>query len=380
MMSLNNTFKIKTIVLVLYATLFVSYACSQDTDRIDVLKHYHYQAPPVLKASMRNTVGITGFYIAEKEISKSNNALENTRILQSVLDKNDKVLLPNFTVNITKSGLKLKSNQQLVFQENSVLKIESNNLSSYELLKVHGISNVKIYNAKLIGDRKTHKGTKGEAGHGVSILGSSNVVLDGFDIRDFWGDGIFIGRLNKTTNNNVSITNGIVDNNRRNGLSVVSVQGLKINNLTAANSNGTMPMFGVDIEPHFWVDQIRNVDIENLKTYNNANGGLMIYIDKLRKGGNKDVSINIENYSDFNSYYGISLGRITKEFAGLKGFLSMNNIKLENNMVPVKVRDNAITTFDINIKSFEVINPRNKNAHTNEVKRVFRARKNINVQ
>lgn len=370
----------KKLGLFLYATLIGFYACSQVTDNVNVLKLYNYQAPPTLRHGLSAAVQSTGFYSSEKDLPKNLSAIQNTAILQAILDKNDKVLLPNFTVDITKNGLKLKTNQQLLFQNKSFLKIESNDLSAYELLKVHGINNVKIFNAKLIGDRRAHQGTKGEAGHGISILGSSDVIIKDFDIRDFWGDGIFIGRLDKTTNNNISITNGLVDNNRRNGISIVSVQGLKLNNITASNSNGTMPMFGVDIEPHFWVDQIKNVEINNLHTFNNANGGLMIFINKLQKGGEKDVSIKIDNYSDFNSYYGISLGRITKDFTGLTGYLSLSNIKLEKNQIPVKVRDNAIQNFKIDIKSFIVSNPRNKNAHTREVKRVFNARKNINIQ
>lgn len=368
----------KFLLTLLIFSLHLVVSC-QTKEKVDVLKLYKYKDPSSLISSTTVKVNTENAYKVENSLPKNSSAKENTKIIQEVLNKYDKVLLPNYSLDIEKEGLKLKSNQVLIFQNNTQLKIEPNELASYAILHLNGVSNVKVYNAKLRGDKQEHKGTKGEAGHGISVLGSNNVEILGFDIRNFWGDGIFVGRYEKQVNKNILIEKGIVDNNRRNGISIVSVEGLVLKNVVASNSNGTMPMFGVDVEPHFWVDQAKNIEITNLTTYNNANGGLMIFVDKLKAGGDKNVTINVTNYTDYKSYHGISMGSISSDFKGITGGIKFNKVNLNENTTPIKLRNNGMKNFLIDFKAFKVVSPKNKNFHTEEAVRVIRSKKNIKV-
>ncbi|QCX53677.1 right-handed parallel beta-helix repeat-containing protein [Elizabethkingia sp. JS20170427COW] len=367
-----------------FLTLFIFslhlVASCQTKEKVDVLKLYQYKDPFSLISNRTVKVNTENAYKVENNLSKNRSTKENTMIIQEALNKYDKVLLPNFSINIERNGLKLKSNQVLIFQNNTQLNMEPNELASYAILHINGVNNVKVYNAKLRGDKEKHIGVSGEAGHGISILGSSNVEVLGFDIRDFWGDGIFIGRYEKQVNKNVLIEKGIVDNNRRNGISIVSVEGLVLKNVVASNSNGTMPMFGVDIEPHFWVDEANNIKIINLTTYNNANGGLMVSINKIKEGGDKEVNINISDYTDINSYHGISLGGITSDFKGLRGSLNFKKTTLINNIKPIKLRDNHISNFTVNFDNFNVVSPKNKYFTTKEATRLIKLKTNFTIK
>ncbi|MBL4676270.1 MAG: hypothetical protein JKY70_08725, partial [Mucilaginibacter sp.] len=94
------------------------------------------------------------------------------------------------------------------------------------------------------------------------------------------------------------------DNNRRNGISIISANGLKLISPYAANSNGTLPMAGLDIEPNSPKNELKGIYISGLKTENNSGNGLDIVLNNLYGGGDKNVDIQIKNPKDVASVTG----------------------------------------------------------------------------
>ncbi|WP_341842504.1 right-handed parallel beta-helix repeat-containing protein [Chitinophaga caseinilytica] len=233
-----------------------------------------------------------------------------TKLIQEAMDKYDTVYFPAIPLRVSRQGLNVRSNQTLIFKKGSKLMLEPTNLPQYEILRVKDVRNVRLIGPNIVGDRKQHIGNGGEWGMGISILGSSNVYISGAVIRDCWGDGIYVSEtLDKNYSENVTILSTLCDNNRRNGISVISVKNLLIRNSSFNNTNGARPMCGIDIEPNHSGNIVENVRLENIKTDNNGLWGIAICLDKTElinkhfKVHNQTtpVSVTILNHVDTRS-------------------------------------------------------------------------------
>lgn len=263
-----------------------------------------------------------------------NGSVDYTIYLQRGINENQNVLMPNFPVMINDSGLSLKSNMTMVFQPKSQLNLKATEKGSYSIINLRNVSNIKIINPRIVGDRETHRGNKGEWGMGIDIRGAQNISLYNVNIRNCWGDGLYIGH-SKIPSKNISIHGGVIDNNRRNGVSVISVNGLNINKLLVSNSIGVDPGTGVDFEPNSHVNEIDNVFVKDLVTYNNMKNGVLIHLNKLVGKNEKNVMVQFENYKDFNSSRPV---RVTgqyknkdKSYKRIKGQIIFNGTKFMGN-------------------------------------------------
>ncbi|HLF51188.1 right-handed parallel beta-helix repeat-containing protein [Flavobacterium sp.] len=232
-----------------------------------------------------------------------NGTKDYTKYLQDGMNNYRVVIFPNFPVLVNKEGLGIKSNSTVIFQKNSKLIMEPNAMDSYQVLRLFNIKNSVVYFPVIKGDRNYHLDTKGEWGMGISIMGSSNIKIINPKISDCWGDGIYIGKsLNSSKNINIYYPE--LDNNRRNGISIVSGDRIFVESPLVSNTHGTMPGCGIDIEPNNNNDEINNIFINNPITYNNERYGISIYMKFLRGKLKKDVNISINNHLDNGSISG----------------------------------------------------------------------------
>ena len=164
----------------------------------------------------------------------------------------------------------LKSNMTLSLSTGAVLKAITNGSSNYAIVVISGASQVNVVGGTLLGDRSTHTGTTGEWGHGLSIKGSSQVVVDSVLSKDCWGDGFYI-----TSSSSVTVCNVTADHNRRQGLTITSVNGMVIRKSTFKNTGGTLPEDGIDIEPNPG-ETVNNVLITGCNFTTNSGFGIEI--------------------------------------------------------------------------------------------------------
>lgn len=255
-----------------------------------------------------------------------------TEYIQKGINEHSNIIFPNFPILINDNGLDFKDNTIVYFQDNSELILKPSNKRSYQMIRVHNKKNITIYSPTLRGDRKKHFGDAGgEWGMGISIRGSENINIIDFDISDCWGDGIYVGH-SKTFSKNISINGGVIDNNRRNGISIVSVDKLLVQNVLLANSNGTNPQTGLDIEPNNIDDEINNIVLKNLVTFNNYKNGILVHLDKLPSKVQKRTNIEIDTFRDILSGRAV---RVSGAYNGdkknkpLKGKVLFRNITLD---------------------------------------------------
>ncbi|MDN3437269.1 glycosyl hydrolase family 28-related protein [Planococcus sp. APC 3900] len=288
----KNFFHIKIIILMCFLFLFLFYFWTIKDSRVTIL-----------------TFGALG-----------DDQQEDTIAIQRAIDFQSNrgggvVEFPKgiYLIDASKSVV-LKDNITLDFKKGAILQAIPSELESYEIVKIRDVENVTLTgDVRIIGERSSHIGSTGEWGFGISIMGSEDVVIKNANISDCWGDGIYIGSTeNKEYSNKIKIINATLNNNRRQGISIISARNLEITNPKIHNTNGTAPQSGIDIEPNFPSDYLENIKVKNLITSNNLGYGLQIYLINL-KGSTNPVSIEIETSKNLPD--GIYLG----EYEGIKG-------------------------------------------------------------
>lgn len=128
----------------------------------------------------------------------------------------------------------------------------------------------------------------GEWGYGIYLFGAKNVVIKGLALQECWGDGSAIGGRDNNVSvlnpsENIKFINCIFNDNRRQGCSVVTADGVSFDNCQFTNTYGTLPMAGVDLEPNLTnsdgtlkVGYVRNIGFRNCQ-FNGNYQGLLCY-------------------------------------------------------------------------------------------------------
>lgn len=310
--------------------------------------------------------------------------VDYTSYLQEGINQYDKVIMPNFTVLINDKGLKLRNNNHLLFQKNSVLVLKPTSKSQYSLLMIDGVQNVAVHYPKIIGDRKNHLGSKGQWGMGIWIKNSKNIQIFSPNISNCWGDGIYLGHeKGSAVNENVKIVNGIIDNNRRNGISIISGRNIEINNVFISNTNGQNPQSGIDIEPNSNDDILEDIRLLNIETFNNTMNGIVVSIGNLSGQKKKVVSIEIDNHKDTYSYLGLSflMSRHNSKgtMSNVAGTINLKNLTYNDpglaSLMTYKGKKN--NKVNINIENVNVLK---RNRRVNFNKDVFKENLNNGIQ
>lgn len=276
-------------------------------------------------------------------------SVDYTIYLQKALDENTRVLFPNFPVLVNDKGLSIRSNSSVYFNVNSKIILKANNKAQYEIIRIHNVENVKLYYPVIEGDKYSHLDQKGEWGMGISIRGTKNIEIFGAKVSKCWGDGIYLGitDINKR-NINIKIINTILDDNRRNGMSIISAEYLLVENILSANTSGIAPMAGIDIEPNLNTDVIGKMVFNNVKTFNNKEFGFLFVLNNLFGDlPHNNIDINVNKLDVESSNYGLvfKLGNDRKYKNSIKG-----NIKI-NNFITKSIRKKDLVSYEVNNKN-----------------------------
>lgn len=232
--------------------------------------------------------------------------VDNLPILQFAIDTYQHILIPRGVYYINIVGLQIPSNRIIEFEQGSCLKALPHNAEKYELLNIVNKHNIKIIGGLLDGNRIENTATNGEWGMGISIKGSNKIEVIKTHIKNCWGDGVYIGSSTSQTYCENVVIDVFCDNNRRQGISLISGKNIKICG-ELINTNGTDPSAGLDIEPNDNNEFLENILINNLITQNNKYG-ILVHLNGLSKGENiKNVNIKIINHIDKGSGNNISI-------------------------------------------------------------------------
>lgn len=168
--------------------------------------------------------------------------------------------------NNRESCLSINSNSEVIID--GVISLTPNGHRSYNIIEIAG-KNISIKGkGTIIGDKETHTGDSGEWGMGINILNSENVSVYGLTVKSCWGDCVYIGSDSK----NVIVSDCLLDNGRRQGVSITSGDDIIIKKCTISNIKGTSPEYAIDIEPNK-SEAVNSVIIDGCRIFN-CRGGI----------------------------------------------------------------------------------------------------------
>lgn len=260
-----------------------------------------------------------------------------TAALQSAIDSGaKKVLVPNMGKDWIVRPVTLADSQEIVFEPGVVLTAKKGEFkgSNDSVLNAVGKKAIKLTgNSAVIrmqkNDYMSENYTKAEWRMAVNLRSCSDVAIEGFELRDSGGDGIYLGVSGEQPHcENIRIRNVVFDNNYRQGISVISCDGLLMENCTIRNTSGTAPEAGIDLEPNHENERLSKILIRNCRFENNRGFGIQLYANALRAGSEK-LSITFENCRITSAEGGgIFIGAIRDNGPG--GFVEFRNCDVDS--------------------------------------------------
>lgn len=254
--------------------------------------------------------------IFSKEYLSDTEIINNLNAIQSDKQSNEVTIHRDYNIAIAKSGgagLLPSSNSTILLK--GTISLQGNDYKTYQIIDIKHKENVTVKGGRIVGDVGKHtyiEGSSSEWGMGVNIQESENVTIENLYITRCTGDGIYISGGNEPelchydyASKNVILTSVVSDDNRRQGLSVIHVDGLIINGCQFINTGKTEytgPGSGIDFEPNVTNGRnmsIRNVSISDCRLYGNKGkqqGGYNAFFDGSHS--------SFENIRIKNTYYG----------------------------------------------------------------------------
>ncbi|MDO4897288.1 MAG: family 20 glycosylhydrolase [Moraxella sp.] len=346
------------------------------------------------------STAVTGFLVNVKDAvygAKGDGLTDDTIAIQKAIDTagnagGGTVIIPSGTYMINaithktswggdSAGLMMRDNVTVIMQPDTILQAIPNDFKGYSIFTFKQVQNAHLKGGTLLGERHEHivhsgdvaddalsdEANRGEWGMGVSILSSQHIIIEDVIAKDFWGDGFYIANSTftqpKVRTEDIILNNVIADGNRRQGISIIDGEKIKILHSQFKNTGGTLPGAGIDVEPED-TDSVDDLEIAYSVFSGNANAGVL-FISEAGKSesitnvnfhhntitGNKGGGLNADglndsiianNIIDHNSLYALQLlptsnGNtiIDNELPQVDGRI----INLGNNAISANARD-----------------------------------------
>lgn len=228
------------------------------------------------------------------------NTTDATAALQAALNSGQNVYIPNMGADwVTTPLLVTRSNQNILLAPGVVIAAKAGEFmgTADTLFRFNNVSNSSItgYGATL----RMRKADYLQAPYpeaqwrtAISLTNVNGFSVNGLRIEDTGGDAVYIaGNGNSLISRNVTIKDVHMVNNYRQGISVVGVDNLLIDNVIVRNTSTQYPASGIDFEPNYPDQAITNVTVRNSIFQGNDGFGIMT----ATTNSALPHSINIEN-------------------------------------------------------------------------------------
>ena len=170
--------------------------------------------------------------------------------------------------------------------------------------------------------------SKAEWRNGISLYGVRDFTLEDVTVVETGGDGLYVGCSRKTGAPccKVKVRNCVFDRNTRQGVSVISVDGLLMENCTLSNTKGLPPEAGIDFEPNLPSEVLKRCVLRNCSFDDNHGCGFAVYLATLN-AQSEPIDIRLENcsFSGNRRSFSYSLGGAASAFPFADGIVTAEN-------------------------------------------------------
>jgi hypothetical protein len=227
---------------------------------------------------------------------------DSTEILQAAINSGAKTLVvPYMGEPWVVRPLQLRSQQEMVFEPGVLVLAKKGEFRGGcdSLFTAVGRSNLVLrgYGATLRMHKRDYQNppyTKAEWRMGLALRGCRHVLVEGLRIEGSGGDGVYVdGGGDLGWSEDITLRNCVAYDNHRQGLSVISAVNLLVENCTFANTWGTAPEAGIDLEPDTENQRLVNCVIRDCVFENNNGNEVLVYLKPLTTNS-APVSIRFE--------------------------------------------------------------------------------------
>lgn len=228
------------------------------------------------------------------------NTTDATTALQSAINSGaDTVIVRNMGSPWYVRPIYLASNQHIIFNDGVVVQAKSGSFTGTHdcLFSASAKTNITLdgYGATFRMNKADYIPYGGEWRHGINVLSSSNVSINGLRIENTGGDGIYLGKTGTTLyNSNITVKDVVSAGNYRQGLSIISVDGLLVQNSQFINTSGTAPSAGMDFEPNGATQRLANINVRGTTISGNDGWGILVWAYYM-KNTSTPISMTITN-------------------------------------------------------------------------------------
>ncbi len=231
------------------------------------------------------------------------NAEDSTDALQAAINSGARnLLVPYMGAPWIVRPLHLHSDQEVAFEPGVVVLAKKGEFQGNgdSLFTADNVSNLTIrgYGATLRMHKRDYQNppyTRAEWRMGIALHGCRTVLIEGLRVESTGGDGFYVdGSGDRGWSEDVTIRNCVAYDNHRQGVSVISAVNLLIENCTFANTWGTAPEAGIDIEPDTEKNRLTNIVVRNCTFENNNGNEILVYL-KPQTAKSEPVSIRFEH-------------------------------------------------------------------------------------
>jgi hypothetical protein len=237
---------------------------------------------------------------------------DSTAGLQAALDSGAAVVLvPRMETPWISSRLYIRSNTTLILEEGVVLLAKRGSFQNpgdafLNVVDAHDIT-VSGYGA-IIRMWKTDYAAppykKGEWRSALAMWGGRRITLLGLTAESSGGDGVYLGRSKtRIVNTDIHLKDLVLRDHYRQGVSVITVVNLLIENTELGGTSGTAPSAGIDFEPNRADEPIKNCRLKNCLIRNNAGAGLLVYFRRY-KPASEPFDITLEDCTVYGNLVG----------------------------------------------------------------------------
>jgi hypothetical protein len=243
----------------------------------------------------------------------------------------------------------------ILFEANVKVIARSGFTENDNLFRIRYCNGVKIIGNNTLFKMQKAEYTTGEFRHCIAIVDCDNVEVSNITAADSGGDGVFIAAFGpaKLYSENIILRNIVCDNNRRQGISVISVKNLLVEHCIFKNTNGTLPEAGVDFEPDHDYERLENIVFKKCNFTNNYGNGIALALINLSSTSVPvDITFNdcylSQNHQPSNTYARSEINANSPEANFPTGTVTFNRCLIENSQWSAITARKSASGYSIN--------------------------------
>lgn len=174
----------------------------------------------------------------------------------------------------------------------------------------------------------------------LAVYGGTNVRIEGITCASSGGDGIYIAGGMRPYSKDVVIKGVVADDNYRQGISVISVDGLLIEDTVLRGTEGTKPGAGIDFEPNKPTERLTGILLKNCLIEKNESYGIWVYTGNLTADSAPvDITISGGKVSDNGA------GALFVQTRSARGALTVRSTRLDGKR-SIKTSESFVVDID----------------------------------